>query len=64
MGFAVTDVNLVPIFLNTADETIHWSEKKSLPFKIQGGIFLTLLNLHMTTKLPSHTPMLRERGLN
>jgi hypothetical protein len=63
MGFAVTDFRLVPIFPNTADDAIHWSEKK-LPVKIQGGIFLTLLNPNMTTKLPNHTPRFRDRGLN
>jgi len=64
IGFAVVDFILVPIFLNTADIATHWSIKKPLPVKIHDGIFLTLLNPNMTSKLPYHTPMLRERGLN
>jgi len=64
MGFAVAGFGLVLFFLNTADVATHWSPKKTLPVKIQGGIFLTLLNPNMTTKLPYHTSMVRERGLN
>jgi hypothetical protein len=41
------------------------SKKISLPIKLRVIlVVLTLLNPNITTKLPYHPPVLRERGLN
>jgi len=36
----------------------------SIKFHCDSYIVLTLLNMNMTTKLPCHHPVLREKGVN
>jgi len=48
----------------TFDKLHWWAQKKSSLLKFRVIIIvLTLLTPNMTTKVPYHPPMLRERGL-
>ena len=51
------------VFSLTLQMMQYTGQKKKLPVKLQGDIFLILLNPNMTTKLPYHTPMSREKGI-